>query len=42
VSLRRISQLADDFPENGELHVNPLLAFANGAIAVNARVMLAE
>jgi acetyltransferase len=40
--LRRISQLAVDFPEIAELDVNPLLAFADHAVAVDARVMLAD
>jgi acetyltransferase len=40
--LRRISQLAVDFPEIAELDVNPLLAFGDGVVAVDARVMLAE
>jgi acetyl-CoA synthetase (ADP-forming) len=40
--LRRISQLAIDFPEIAELDVNPLLAFPDGAVAVDARVLLAE
>ena len=40
--LRRISQLALDFPEIAELDVNPLLAVADGVVAVDARVMLAD
>ena len=40
--LRRISQLAVDFPEIGEVDVNPLLGFADRAVAVDARVMLGE
>ncbi len=40
--LRRISQLAEDFPEIAELDVNPLLSFADWAVAVDARVMLAD
>ena len=36
--LRRIGQLAVDFPAILELDVNPLLAFHEGAIAVDARV----
>jgi acetyltransferase len=39
--LRRISQLAVDFPDIAELDVNPLLAFPDRAVAVDARVMLA-
>ena len=38
--LRRISQLAVDFPEIAELDVNPLLGFGDRAVAVDARVML--
>ena len=38
--LGRISQLALDFPEIAELDVNPLLAFPDRAVAVDARVML--
>jgi acetate---CoA ligase (ADP-forming) len=40
--LRRISQLGVDFPEISELDVNPLLAFPDRAVAVDARVMLEE
>jgi acetyltransferase len=40
--LRRISQLAEDFPEIAELDVNPLLSFADRAVAVDARVLLAD
>jgi acyl-CoA synthetase (NDP forming) len=36
--LRRIGQLAVDFPAILELDVNPLMAFPDGAIAVDARV----
>jgi acetyl coenzyme A synthetase (ADP forming)-like protein len=36
----RLSRLTLDFPEIGELDLNPLLAFADGAIAVDARVVL--
>jgi acetyltransferase len=39
--LRRISQLAADFPEIEELDINPLLAFEHRVIAVDARVRLA-
>ena len=38
--LQRISQLAVDCPEIVELDVNPLLAFPDRAVAVDARVML--
>jgi acetate---CoA ligase (ADP-forming) len=39
-AIRRIGQLAADFPQILELDVNPLLGFANGAIAVDARVTM--
>ena len=39
-AVRRIAQLGADFPEILELDVNPLLAMAQGAIAVDARVLL--
>ena len=39
--LLRVSQLATDFPEIREIDLNPVLAFADGARAVDARVMLA-
>jgi len=38
--LRRVSQLAADFPEVEELDLNPLLAFEDRAVAVDARVRL--
>ncbi len=41
VVLQRISQLAEDCPEIAELDVNPLLAFPDHAVAVDARVLLA-
>lgn len=40
--LLRLSQLALDFPSIAEVDANPVLAFDAGAIAVDARVMLAE
>lgn len=39
--LLRVSQLAGDFPEIAEIDLNPVLAWADGARAVDARVMLA-
>lgn len=39
--LRRLSQLATDCPEIAELDINPLIAHAGGAIAIDARVILA-
>lgn len=39
--LRRIGQLAADFPEIAELDANPVLAQADGAVALDARVRLA-
>ena len=38
--LRRVGQLAVDFPAILELYVNPLLAFPDGAVAVDARVRI--
>lgn len=38
--LLRLSRLAEDFPEISELDVNPLLAFPDGAVAVDGRVLL--
>ncbi|MEP6619814.1 MAG: acetate--CoA ligase family protein [bacterium] len=39
--LRRVGQLAVDFPAIQELDINPLLAFPDGAVAVDARVRVA-
>ena len=39
--LLRVSRLATDFPEIAELDVNPLMAMPSGAVAADARVMLA-
>jgi len=39
-ALLRLSLLAMDFPEIAELDVNPLLAFPDGAVAVDGRVLL--
>jgi acyl-CoA synthetase (NDP forming) len=38
--LLRVSQLAVEHPEIQELDVNPLLAFPDGVLAVDARVVL--
>jgi acetyltransferase len=38
--VRRIGQLAADFPEITELDVNPLMALETGAIAVDARISI--
>ncbi|MDQ6827695.1 MAG: acetate--CoA ligase family protein [Gemmatimonadota bacterium] len=39
-ALRRVAQLATDFPEIAEIDVNPLLALPDGAVAADARVIL--
>ena len=36
----KVSQLAADFPEIGEIDLNPVMASANGAIAVDARFVV--
>jgi acetyl coenzyme A synthetase (ADP forming)-like protein len=41
-ALLRVSQLAMDVPEIAELDVNPLLAFGDGVVAVDARVVLVD
>ena len=38
--IRRISQLAVDYPEIGELDINPLSARSNEAVALDARITL--
>jgi acetyltransferase len=40
--IRRVGQLALDFPEVAELDVNPLLLTSDGVIAVDARVRIAR
>lgn len=40
--LRRIGQLGVDFPEIVEMDANPILAFPDGARAVDARVLLRQ
>jgi acyl-CoA synthetase (NDP forming) len=40
--LLRLSLMADDLPEVAELDLNPVLALANGCIAVDARVRVAD
>ena len=41
-ALRRVAQLAHDFPEIEELDVNPLIAFPDGAVASDVRVRITE
>lgn len=40
-TLRRLSQIAVDFPEIEEMDINPLLAFSDKAIAVDCRIRIA-
>ena len=40
--LRRVAQLADDFPEIDEMDINPLRAFDDRVVGVDARVRLGE
>lgn len=40
--LLRVSQLVTDFPDITELDVNPLLAFEDGVVAVDARVVVSR
>ena len=40
--IRRLGQLAIDFPEILELDINPLLAQAQGATAIDARVRIGK
>ena len=40
--IRRVSQLAVDYPEIGELDINPLSARPSEAVALDARVLLRE
>jgi acetyltransferase len=41
-AILRVSQLAVDFPEITELDLNPLLAFPDRVVAIDARVMLEQ
>jgi acyl-CoA synthetase (NDP forming) len=40
--LHRLSRLAQDLPEVAELDLNPVIALADGCVAVDARVRLAK
>jgi len=40
--IARVSQLVTDFPEIAELDLNPVFAYPDGAVAVDARITLAE
>ncbi|RMH23258.1 MAG: CoA-binding protein [Gemmatimonadetes bacterium] len=41
-AIRRLARLVDDHPDLVELDVNPFLVFEQGAVAVDARITLAE
>lgn len=41
-TLLRLSRLALDFPEIGEMEINPLVAIGEGVIAVDGRAILSE
>ena len=38
--IQRLSKLVTDFPQIKELDLNPVMAFENGAVAVDARIVL--
>jgi acyl-CoA synthetase (NDP forming) len=38
--IQRLSRLTTDFPQIKELDLNPVMAFENGAVAVDARIAL--
>ena len=38
--IQRLSRLVTDFPQIKELDLNPVMAFENGAVAVDARIAL--
>jgi acyl-CoA synthetase (NDP forming) len=38
--IERLSRLTSDFPQIKELDLNPVMAFENGAVAVDARIAL--
>lgn len=40
--IQRVSQLLGDFPMIAEMDLNPIMAFATGAFAVDGRIRLAE
>ena len=40
--LHRLSRLAEDVPELAELDLNPVLAFADRVVVVDARIRLAR
>ncbi|MFO7712983.1 acetate--CoA ligase family protein [Desulfosarcina sp.] len=40
VLIQRLSRLVTDFPQIKELDLNPVMAFENGAVAVDARIAL--
>ena len=38
--IRKVSKLAEDEPDIGELDLNPILVYEKGACAVDARIIL--
>jgi acyl-CoA synthetase (NDP forming) len=40
--LMQVSSFADDYPEVAELDLNPIFAYDEGAVAVDARIVLAQ
>jgi acetyl-CoA synthetase (ADP-forming) len=40
--LLRVSEFAEQHPEIAELDLNPIFAYSDGALAVDARVVLSQ